>query len=163
MRDTALLESLERAFHIETRSFVRYIYEVSNTVSASDWDEKVKAQIELWYLETKGHLGTILKLLEKEGFEPRPSNWPLTHAQCNFLTYERVVSIIADRSEPTFQSLEQEAQALQSDWSDAAAVLRDIIKKERVLLEKVTALLDSKDDKPGSDDTPRKQVSANFW
>lgn len=162
MRDPALLESLERAFHVETRSFVRYVYEVSSPVGNTEWDRKVQARVEEWYLETRAHLATILKMLEKEGFEPASSNWPLSHAQCNFLTWERVVKIIAGRSEPTFRMLEEEAEKLAAGWSDAAAVIRDIIQKERALLAKVVELTDSIDEKPRPSGE-RKQVSANFW
>ena len=37
MKDLELLKSLEAIFHLETRSFVRYVYEAASPLAKDDW------------------------------------------------------------------------------------------------------------------------------
>ena len=161
MKDLELLKSLEAIFHLETRSFVRYVYEAASPLAKDDWGRMLAGRLEAWYIETRGHLGALVRLLEAEDFVPGPSNWPLSHAQCNLLAYSRIVDIVRSRMAPTFAAIEREALKLES-WPEASEAVAELLKTERKLLDEFEKLADDRpSDEPETG--PRRQVSANFW
>jgi hypothetical protein len=161
MKDAALLSSLEKIFHLESRSFVRYLVEASSSTSETDFDGKVAAFVEAWYRDTQGNLGTLQRLVEKEDFIPGSSTWPLVFAQYHFLAYGYLLGDIQSRMTTLFQAIETESASL-GDWPAAQAAVKALLAAEKPHLDKVAKLISERpDDK--SDDGPRRKVSANFW
>lgn len=161
MKEPALLRSLEKIYHLATRSFLRFIVEAARPVVSSDWDRKVQGYIDAWYMESRGHLAALQRLLEREEFTPGPSHWPLVFAQNNFLQYDRLLEILRPRTKSLLDRIEAESARL-SDWPEARTAVKDLLASERRLLEGLEDLLA---EKPGeeSGDAPRRQVSANWW
>ena len=161
MKDAALLNSLETIFNLESRSFVRYIVEASNSTIRTDFDTKVAAFAVAWYRDTQGNLGTVQRLMEKEDYIPRTGTWPLVFAQYNFLTYSYLLDDLQSRMSSLMDEIESESANL-TGWPAAQAAVTALLTSERAHLDKIEGLIAERPkDKP--DDEPRRKVSANFW
>lgn len=161
MKDAVLLATLEKVFHLESRSFVRYLVEAASPTVRSEFDSRVRALVETWYRDTQGNLGILQRLFEREDFIPTGSTWSLVYTQYNFLAYNYLLGDIDKRMQSLLDEIESNAADL-ADWPEAQSALNGLLAAERPHLKKFRELAAERpDDEP--DEGPRRKVSANFW
>lgn len=161
MKDQQQLESLERIYRAESRTFVRYLLEEGEAQAHSDADRKVQGFLDGWSRDSRANLERLERLFQAEDSAPRQASWPLNFSQYHFLQASYLLGPVRTRMVQLVSTIEAEAAGL-ADWPGAEAAVKEILDGHRAQLEKLNEIQSNlpKEDAPT---TERRQTSANWW
>jgi hypothetical protein len=136
MRDPALLSLLERLYHAEKNSFIRYVVGAYESELRDDADRRIFALYEEWFRESERASDAFLELLEAEGVVPDTSSYPIEFSQFNYLSPAYLVRHVVPRMEEHLASLADLGGGL-AGWPEARFMVNAIVERQRAHLERL--------------------------